>query len=392
MNISPTAVAQAYFFERKTGIASREESPFAVANARTGGDVSVSISAAGRQAAAIDMDALESYRLPDWMPSLMPGQVIDGAALDREMHAYWNRIGELEADGEFSAADRAEAKSLLDGLPVRKAMMADDEFRASHRSEIAEYGEIFRAAYDEAKREQGIATREDYVGKVLQSPGDNTALRDSVVEKLLANPRAVELMGVLGVARPAPAASPETHAYDTSGGTMDLDIDAYFSAGTNRAEASLRDLPPLLLPSQNNIDALASHISAKMPAFLADHGIPAAPERITYDSAGRMQLPADYPYAEQFKQALADDPVLERQLRTVNALSSHVAEMAKSLPFQQEYAAATTQAEVDAVVAKYAYLFSGTRQYDEIALLFAADGRLTVMNATQNVALSAAAG
>jgi hypothetical protein len=44
---------------------------------------------------------------------------------------------------------------------------------------------------------------DDYVARVLNAPGDNTALRDSVLGKLLATPRAAQLMDVLGIRKPA---------------------------------------------------------------------------------------------------------------------------------------------------------------------------------------------
>jgi hypothetical protein len=164
-----------------------------------------------------------------------------------------------------------------------------------------------------------------------------------------------------------------TAVYDTDQGAQSLDIDAYFTPPAG----GYLTLPPLLLPSQRNIDALSSHISAAMPKFLAENGIPSAPASIAYDSAGKMQLPADYPYADKFRQALEKNPALDRELRTVNALTSHRVEISKFMPFQQEYAAAA-QAEVDAVIAKYAHLFSGNRFSSAIALEFSATGRLTV--------------
>jgi hypothetical protein len=51
-------------------------------------------------------------------------------------------------------------------------------------------------------REHGVNTHQDYVEKVLQAPGDNPALRNSVVEKTLAHPRALALIGQLGWTTP----------------------------------------------------------------------------------------------------------------------------------------------------------------------------------------------
>lgn len=181
-------------------------------------------------------------------------------------------------------------------------------------------------------------------------------------------------------AQSKPVASSEGGAkavFDTDKGSVALNIDDYFSPHAN-TDGSLASLPPLLLPTQKNVDALTSHISATFPQFLKQNNIPYAPSSITYDDAGKIQLPPDYPYAAEFKQALANNPVMGRELSTVNALTSHLVEMKKSIPFQQEYAAATSQAEADAVVAKYSYLFSGNRHYSTIALHFTASGCLTL--------------
>lgn len=167
-----------------------------------------------------------------------------------------------------------------------------------------------------------------------------------------------------------------TATFDTDKGSQELDIDAYFtppgSQGVNL------DNVPLLLPSQRNIDALSSHISASLPGVLARNNIPYPPASITYDNEGKMQLPADYPYAAEFTQALKDSPALDREMHAVNALTSHLVEMKKVMPFHEEYAAAGSQAEANAVVAKYRHLFSGNRHYETIALHFSKEGALSL--------------
>ncbi len=135
---------------------------------------------------------------------------------------------------------------------------------------------------------------------------------------------------------------------------------------------------PLLLPSPRNIAALREHVSAAMPQFLAQHGIAAAPASIEYDNRGQMILPADYADAAAFRQALAATPALDRELRTSAALSSHLVEMNKSLAFQQEYAAASSPAAVQQVLAKYAWLFAEQRSYSTITLQFAANGQMSI--------------
>lgn len=183
--------------------------------------------------------------------------------------------------------------------------------------------------------------------------------------------------------------SSATALFETDQGAKELDIDAYFSPPANAsASAGLNSLPPLLLPNPKNIDALSRHISAALPGFLAKNNIPYPPASITYDNAGKMQLPADYPYATEFEQALKDAPALDRELHAVNALTSHLVEMRKVMPFQEEYAAAGSQAEADAVVAKYSYLFSGNRHYDTIALNFSKEGVLSLTADGKPVALA----
>ena len=162
--------------------------------------------------------------------------------------------------------------------------------------------------------------------------------------------------------------------FDTNRGAITLDIDAYFQPPTG----GFTELPPLMLPSANNIKALSDHVSTRMPDFLARNGIPVAPASIGYDQSGELQLPADYPYAKAFKAALAEDPALARSMQSVAAMSSVHADLQKSLPFQEAYRAASSAAEVARVVAKYAWLFADNRPSPNIALEFSTDGKLTV--------------
>jgi hypothetical protein len=133
-----------------------------------------------------------------------------------------------------------------------------------------------------------------------------------------------------------------------------------------------------LLPTQNNIDALSNHISETFPQFLSQNNIPTAPSSITYDNEGQIQLPSDYAYASEFKQALANNPTMSKELSTVNALTSHFVEMQKSASFQQEYATTKTKAEANAVVARYSYLFTDNKHYDTIALQISENSRLSL--------------
>lgn len=110
---------------------------------------------------------------------------------------------------------------------------------------------------------------------------------------------------------------------DTSNGKEALDIDDYFAPKGN---VDL-DKVSLLMPSANNIDALSNHASTKLQDLIKEYNIPEGPDKITYDTAGNIKFPADYPYADELKQALKENDGLARELSTISALTSHFAGM-----------------------------------------------------------------
>lgn len=167
---------------------------------------------------------------------------------------------------------------------------------------------------------------------------------------------------------------------DTNRGSQNVELNKYFSPsdpGVYKGDL-LHNLPPLLLPTKNNIDALTQHLNRVLPGLLEQNNIPSAPSLITYDSHGRIQLPPDYAHAAEFKQALENNPTMGKEMRTLHAITSHYAEMQKSIPFHEEYAAAATQQEARALVQKYNYLFQENRPYSIITLEFSESGRLSI--------------
>ncbi|WP_089084301.1 hypothetical protein [Aquitalea magnusonii] len=176
------------------------------------------------------------------------------------------------------------------------------------------------------------------------------------------------------------SSSSSSVSLDTNKGQVALSLDAYFSS---KPASQGAELPPLLMPSQRNIDALTEHINQKFPAFLSENGIPAAPASIHYDAYGQAQFPADYPYAAQLKQALQDNPGMERELSTVTALNEFKNALDESQPFQQEYAAASSQAAIDKVIAKYAQLFSNDQQSSSSMLIFDDSGQMRIASTTK---------
>lgn len=169
--------------------------------------------------------------------------------------------------------------------------------------------------------------------------------------------------------------SDSVYTLNTSKGDRAIDFNSFFEPPSGPVNL---DSIPLLLPTQANVSALQEHISKVLPGVLQQYGIAEAPSEIKFDNQGQMVLPADYPYAEQLKEALAEEPGLMKQLRTVNALASHLVAMQESIAFQQEYTLATSQTEIDAVIAKYHYLFDGSYRPPEVALAFSEDGRMSI--------------
>jgi len=171
------------------------------------------------------------------------------------------------------------------------------------------------------------------------------------------------------------SAAEDVYPLDTGKGEENLSLGTYFSGGYSSPTLSLEGL---LMPSEKNVQALQDHISIVFPDFLAEHGIPKAPDSIRYDSSGNMILPADYPYTDELKAALEQNPAMARELSTANALSSHLAALKELEPFHEEYAKVQNQVEIDAVIDKYSHLLGDHRSYPEIALMFSNDGTLTI--------------
>jgi hypothetical protein len=186
-----------------------------------------------------------------------------------------------------------------------------------------------------------------------------------------------------GAVKPTPAtlhSDGATEIYDVGTGQVALDIDAYFTPPRPGEQVDLNTLP-LLMPTENNLRALSQHIAKRLPDALKAYDIPSAPAYVRYDNMGKVVLPDNYPYADKFKAMLNEQPALSRQLSALNGLTSHLVELRKVEPFQREYAAANTQAEIDAVLKKYSYLFSGQRTYSVITISLSSNGAAVSLSA-----------
>jgi hypothetical protein len=143
---------------------------------------------------------------------------------------------------------------------------------------------------------------------------------------------------------------------DTPKGTQAIDFEAYFNPRPGSVDL---DKTPLLSPSPGNIAAISQDASHRLKQLLAENGIPEAPKTIEYDSMGQMVLPDGYKYGAQFQEAVKNDVVLDRELRTVDGLSSMIVNTHDSMKYQRAYLAAGSDAARNAVNARYSHLFGG---------------------------------
>lgn len=175
------------------------------------------------------------------------------------------------------------------------------------------------------------------------------------------------------------AYSTAVYTMETGAGRRDVDLDSYFKPG-GQLQDGLLDVGALLVPNAENVKALQQHISQRFPEFLADHGIPEAPEKIEFDQNGQWVLPADYAYTDQLKAALAEDDEMQRMLSTVNALSSHLAAIQALQPMHDALDQAGSEAEVKQILERFSHLLGDNASYPPVSLAFDSDGRLTMMS------------
>lgn len=179
------------------------------------------------------------------------------------------------------------------------------------------------------------------------------------------------------------ASASSSSVFDTDKGRVELDFDDYFSATPRSSSAGL---PPLLMPTQENIDALNRHVSENFPKFLSDNGIPFAPASITYDTQGRPVFPADYPYSAQLGKAFESSPTIAREISTAYALTDSKAALDDAMEFQEAYRRASNMQELQAVITKYSSLLSGTARGPQTSANFTADGHMSLASGSRIIA------
>lgn len=125
------------------------------------------------------------------------------------------------------------------------------------------------------------------------------------------------------------SADPSTYSnvvLNTSHGTQAVNLERMFNPKGFGGPVDLDSLP-LILPTGDNIKALSNHAQKGFSELLSKYNIPEGPREISYDGEGNPVFPADYAYKDELKQALDENPVIQRELQTIAALTSHYAGM-----------------------------------------------------------------
>jgi len=164
---------------------------------------------------------------------------------------------------------------------------------------------------------------------------------------------------------------------DTNQGKIGLDIEEYLTPSPQAGPIDLMSVP-LLLPTEHNINALSQYSENAFRDLLSQYNIPSPPANIEFDAEGKLILPAEYPHAAELRQALNENPGVEKALSTLSALASHYAGIMEGAAFRDEMATARNRADEERIVQKYAYLFDDNRPGAQIVLSFLNDGSLLV--------------
>jgi hypothetical protein len=178
----------------------------ATSNSNTAADtVSISIEALVKTEKA-SKTGVEQYALPSWFMEFSPAvfNLSNGVnARMEEARKYTALHEKLAADGEISSKDLVALKSyvgtMMPANTQQKQLEADYH---QNRALYNEYGSIHNRYLQEALTEQGITTQEDWNQKVINTSDENQELRFSIINKMFSDPRAMELMNILGIQKP----------------------------------------------------------------------------------------------------------------------------------------------------------------------------------------------
>lgn len=171
---------------------------------------------------------------------------------------------------------------------------------------------------------------------------------------------------------PAPLPSASTQVSLTNGAAAQpLTYSPKAGGGT------LLDSTGLLLPTRANAAMLAAQAGEAIGARLDAAGMPRQPGfELAIDdvNSAHVSVKSNRPDAKAIEDLINGDPQLQMGVHNAYAIASHIPAMERSMAFQKEYAAAQTQAQIEAVIGRYSDLFSGRTPPADIGLRFGQDG------------------
>ena len=170
-----------------------------------GKDANIFLSGAGKQALAKENSktpGLEVFRLPSWYVDYLPpgGDLSMSAPAVREAKKYQHIDEAARSDGIVTSGEKKVIDAYWKNMTSNQAIRDQARFQQQYENEIEEYGRYARDAFLNAKAGAGIDTHEDYVNKMLSDVDSSESIHNTFRDELFSNPRAVELMEVIGIA------------------------------------------------------------------------------------------------------------------------------------------------------------------------------------------------
>jgi len=129
----------------------------------------------------------------------------------------------------------------------------------------------------------------------------------------------------------------------------------YDTVNFSQASKELGSLPPLLIPSNKNVQLLTEEFSNRLKAAMEKNNIPTDIE-FTINDNGEVE--SDSEYADKIQKLIDESDELTWLSQTSRALASHVVHIAERMQFHEEYAHAKNDREAQYIVNKYSHFFN----------------------------------
>jgi hypothetical protein len=139
---------------------------------------------------------LEAYSYPSWFDAYIP----DASRLTGEInHKYWDLAEKYYEDNHYSEDEKAKLSQVRNNDPNRQAELEKEVFRNKYNKELSEYGSILHESFKDALVKNGVNSTADYYEKVILDKGSSETIHQDMSSRLADDPRALELMQILGI-------------------------------------------------------------------------------------------------------------------------------------------------------------------------------------------------